>query len=159
MNNMYSYLYEAWERLFEDGFNDGLVCDIVIQNTSIREWEEFILFVTSNYAYKYGSEKGAEDIPLNSFGVFFRNEKSRILTIGIGDFTIECAILAEDRIELTAFPLTIPDENQLELLFDFISKAGIILKKEITISLEGLEKPAFVFSPTEKIFRISYKSV
>lgn len=140
--------YEVWQSLEKDATNDGLVCEIKIEKTSIKDWDIFLSFIEDNFPYEFYFKGCLISLPLSIGRDFFQNDSLKYLIINLNNIKIECSILSEEEIEFNVVPSLIINKPDIELFFNFLKRIGTILQKPILISVEGALKPYLVLPVT-----------
>jgi hypothetical protein len=148
-----SEIIGQWQSLSSDASEDNLVCEIIISNTTIENWKEFLEFINKTTSFKYLLHGTISLLPENISNSFFQTESFNSLTINIDDsIAIDCPILGVEMIEMNLNPSLVTKAHQIEILINFIQKVSDLLSKNVLITLEGAIKPYIVISPTHNIF-------
>ncbi len=143
-------IISAWEEISKLCNEDGLVCDIVIRNSSLNDWNLFCNYIRNNSNYKFLINGIESEMPIRIDNFFFENGVSHHLMIIEGVSVFECLFLKDDEIELTLQPANIKTLDNVIHFFSFIESLGYLFHKLIYVVVEGSQNPQIVFNPDEK---------
>ena len=135
----------TWREDFEP---DGALRDIVIQETTTRDWNAVLRVIESRYRpFKFvGSEETRTEIDCGA--LFLGGENRPLLLFDVGDTDMACHFFGESEIEFDFYPNEVKTEEQLSPLLTFLHEIESAAGKTAIITHENIHDAViFQFSP------------
>lgn len=111
--------------------DSGALLDILIFDTSPRDWQAFLDYVSSHYEISYVEDERPQ--PLPKFEVI--NNKRKLaavsLKIRLSGLTVNCHVFEIGRMDLDVLPEDVNTPEKAQSVFDFMIAVASVLKKEV----------------------------
>lgn len=145
-------LEATWERCKGDLRPDGALRDILVQGTSIADWDLFLADpLVRGMAATFTLDGEAAALPATASEVFrIAEDHSATLRLLVGRIGLHCHFFSTEELEFDLQPGDIKDAADFSDLAAFIRRLGTLLRKAVLLTPDSLpESPIAVYSPAE----------
>lgn len=130
---------------------DGSLRDIYVQDVSLKEWEELIDFLNSEFRLSYsGEDQIDKKYILKYLQDTSGKMESKSLTIDLGSIKVNGYFFLIEQIEFDIDPKEINSIHDFEKLEDFMTSISELLQAQITLTAES--------NPEFPLFKIDVKN-
>lgn len=135
--------------------DDGSLRDIYVQRMEAYHWELFDTLLR-HYTFTYAFEGNFAPFP-GSRQIFANREGSHLLSVMLGDLSVNCHFFVEWQLELDISPKEIFGEAEHNAVLEFVEQLSLGLGLPADITPENSEtQPFLTYSPTERSWTIHY---
>ncbi|MYM67023.1 hypothetical protein GTP45_09300 [Pseudoduganella sp. FT55W] len=137
-------VFDASPYLWAD---DGSLRDVYIQQMGSKHWERFDSLV-SKYELSYSFDGAHAQFP-GSQAVFANREGSHLLSVILGQVSVNCHFFVDWQLELDISPREILGPIEHDAVLDFVEQLSVELELPADITPENSETTPFMtYSPT-----------
>lgn len=127
--------------------DDGSLRDVYIQQMGPKYWERFDLLV-SKYELSYSFDGDHAQFP-GSQAVFANREGSHLLSVMLGQVSVNCHFFVDWQLELDISPREIFGPIEHDAVLDFVEQLSVESELPAEITPENSETtPSMTYSPT-----------
>ncbi len=141
-----------WKKCRPDFEPDGSLRDMLVLDTTTREWDVALAVVRElATSLAFSIDGGTSPLPASASETFaLARDRSALLTFTYAGISFSCHFFGEDEIELSLAPKSISGPDRLNDLAKFMSILGARIGRDVLLVPEGL--------PTNPILRYSLSS-
>jgi len=127
--------------------DDGSLRDVFVQQMGPRQWEQFDSLVRK-YELAYSFDGSHAQFP-GSQALFANQEGSHLLSVMLGQVSVNCHFFVDWQLELDISPREISGPNEHDAVLDFVEQLSVALELPADITPENSETtPLMTYSPT-----------